>query len=123
VANAVKPPKYTTLKRIALAFPGTHERRPFGDPWFNVGKSSFALYWRASDRWIFKLPKPQQMMLFDARPEIFSAMRSGRMVWSFVDVTQLETAELKDLLEAAWRVVAPKKLQATYSGQRPKQRT
>jgi hypothetical protein len=113
------------LKRIAGRLPGFEERRPFGDPWFNAGSKSFALFWMPEGQWVFKLPKPQQMMLFDARPEIFSPMRTGRMVWSYVDVEQLDTTELRDLLEAAWREVTPKSLQRKfYSGQpstRPKQ--
>jgi hypothetical protein len=109
-----KPPRYTLLKRIALGFPEAHEIFWHGDPWFNVGTKSFALFSSQKGLWIFKLPHPQQMMLFDARPEIFSAMRAGRMVWSFVDVEKLDTAEIKDLLEAAWRMVTPKYVQRQY---------
>ena len=107
------PPKYAALKKIALGLPGAEEVWFHGHPWFNIGSKSFALFWQG--RWIFKLPKPQQMMLFDARPETFTPMRAGRKVWSFVAVQDLDNAELKDLLIAAWRTIAPKKLQAQYS--------
>jgi hypothetical protein len=116
------PPKYATLKKIALSLPGAEEVWFHGHPRFNIGSKSFALFWQG--RWIFKLPKPQQMMLFDARPETFTPMRAGRMLWSFVAVENLDTAELKDLLVAAWGTIAPKKLLAQY-GQpltSPKQR-
>jgi len=116
-------PKLAAIRRIALSFPGTSELS-HGGSWFNVGTKTFALYWAKDGRWIFKLPAHQQMMLFDARPETFSPMRAGRMVWSYVEVGHLDAAELKDLLAAAWRTVAPKKLQATYPGQpgtQPKQ--
>ncbi len=107
----LKPPKYAKIKSIALGFPGAQEVVWRGWPWFNVGKKSFALYSDKEKSWILKLPHPQQMMLFDARPETFRPMIAGRMVWSFVRVEDLDAAELRDLLEAAWRMVAPKKLQ------------
>jgi hypothetical protein len=107
----IKPPKYTTIKSIALGFPDAHEVIYRGWPWFNVGKKTFALFSHSERSWIFKLPHHQQMMLFDARPETFRPMIAGRLIWSFVRVQDLDQAELRDLLEAAWRVVAPKKLQ------------
>jgi hypothetical protein len=115
VASPAKsPPKLALIRKIALSFPQAWENEFYGAPWFQIGKSSFAL-WSPRDReWIFKLPHAQEMMLFDARPETFRPMRAGRLLWSFVKVENLDTAELRDLLEAAWRMVAPKKLQATF---------
>jgi hypothetical protein len=109
---ASKPPKLATIRKIALSLPQAEEVTYKGAPWFNIGSKSFALYWpKEEGRWIFKLPKPQQMMLFDTRPKTFSPMRAGKMVWSYVNVEDLDSAELKDLLTAAWRTIAPKKLQ------------
>ena len=107
-------PRYAALKKIALRFPGAEEIWFHGDPWFNVGSKSFALYSSTVGKWIFKLPKPQQMMLFDARPETFTPMRAGLMVWSFVAVENLDTAELTDLLTAAWKTIVTKKIQMQY---------
>ena len=112
MASVAKPPKYAAIRKIALSFPQAEEVIYKGTPWFNIGSKSFALYWPKGDgRWIFKLPKPQQMMLFDTRPDTFSPMRAGKMVWSYVEVDHLDAAELRDLLEASWRVIAPKWLQ------------
>jgi hypothetical protein len=110
----VSPPKYAAIRKIALGFPGAQEVEWHGDPWFVVGKKSFALFGAGHGKWILKLPPAQQMMLFDARPDTFTPMRAGRMVWCFVDVARLDAAELKDLLTAAWRMVTPKKIQAHY---------
>jgi hypothetical protein len=111
VSPKIKPPKYASIKSIALGFPDAHEVVWRGWPWFNVGKKTFALYSDKDKSWIFKLPHHQQMMLFDARPETFRPMIAGRLIWSFVRVEDLDRAELRDLLEAAWRVVAPKRVQ------------
>lgn len=120
MANAAsKPPKLATIRKIALSFPATQEITYKGTPWFNIGTKTFALCSGKDNRWIFKLPHPQQMMLFDARPETFAPMRAGRLLWSYVEVDDLDTAELRDLLEAAWRMIAPRKLQKAYDDLAP----
>ena len=111
------PPRYAALKKIALRFPGAEEVWFRGDPWFNVGRKSFALYSTTAGKWIFKLPKPQQMMLFDARPQTFTPMRAGLLLWSYVVVENLDTAELTDLLTAAWKTIVTKKVQMLYDSE------
>jgi len=133
-AKVITPPPWLArIRKIALSFPQAVEIDYRGMPWFQIGKSAFALYSFKDRSWIFKLPQHQQMMLFDTRPETFRVMVAGKLRWSFVAVENLDDAELRDLLEAAWRMIAPKKLQkeydaasgAVHSGQpstRPKQR-
>jgi hypothetical protein len=103
------PPKYAVIAKIARALPGVEEQFVFNRLWFRVGKKVFVCYLPQSRCWVFKLPHDQQMMLFDTRPKTFAPMRSGRMIWSYVKVEYLNAAELRDILKAAWRVVAPKK--------------
>ena len=109
-----KPPKYAAIKKIALALPGAHEVL-YGGHWFNVGKKTFVLFGDNEQRWVFRLPKELELMLFETRPETFSPMIAGRLFWSFVEVGNLETAELKHLITTAWRCIAPKKLQQSLS--------
>jgi hypothetical protein len=106
-----KPPRYALIRRIALSFPGAHLVDDGHGHWFNVGRKTFALYWSKGARWIFKLPHHRQDILFEVRPETFMPMKSGRMVWSYVRVENLDASELRDLLQAAWRMVAPKRAQ------------
>jgi hypothetical protein len=108
--RAPNAPKLSAIRKIALGFPGASEVKFHAWPWFNVGRKTFALYHADEDRWIFKLPIAQQLMLFDARPETFAPMRSGRMVWSYVRVEDLDTQELHDLLKSAWTTVVPRKI-------------
>jgi hypothetical protein len=113
-AKIVTPPRYAAIRKIALSFPQAIEVKFHGEPWFQIGKSSFALYSPREESWIFKLPKPQQMMLFDARPETFRPMRAGKLVWSYVAVDNLDARELRDLLLAAWREIASTKLKKEF---------
>jgi hypothetical protein len=105
-----KPPKYAVIKRLCLSLPGAVEIVDRHGPWFNVGRKTFALFWAKEEKWILKLPKHQVMMLIEARPEIFTPMRSGTMLWAYVDVTKLSTDELRDYVAAAWRCIVTKKM-------------
>jgi hypothetical protein len=43
-------------------------------------------------------------------PETFSPAVWGALVWTYVELGRIEDGELKDLVERAWRQVAPKGL-------------
>jgi hypothetical protein len=107
-----KPPKYAFLKKVALALPGTAEIVDRHGHWFNIGKKTFALYGMNGDRWILRLPKDQVRMLSEADPDVFAPMISGALLWAYVDVTKLDDKALRGYVTAAWRHLAPKKLQA-----------
>ena len=109
-----KPPKYALIKRLALALPGASEEHDRLGTWFNIGRKTFVLYSDHQARWIFKLPRHQLHMIFDARPEIFAPMRSGALLWAYVRVEDLSSAELYDYITTAWRTVATKKLANEY---------
>ena len=102
------------VRRIALALPGAVELKDHGGNWFNVGKKTFVLYGFPSARWLFKLPKPRQELLFEARPDVFQPYRAGAMLWSYVDVAELEPDEVESLVTDAWTEVAPKKVVRTH---------
>ena len=102
------------IRRIALALPGAVELQDHGGNWFNVGKKTFVLYGFPSARWLFKLPKPRQELLFEARPDVFQPYRAGAMLWSYVDVAALEPNEVESLVTDAWTEVAPKKIVRTH---------
>jgi hypothetical protein len=120
--KAAGPPRAAFIRRVALSLPGASETFYKG-PRFGVGKKAFVHGWLNEKLWLLKLPHHQEMMLFETRPSIFTPMRSGPMLWCYADVAQLEADELRDLIVAAWRTVATKRLQAQYGqpGTSPKQ--
>ncbi len=107
------------IRRIALALPGAVELQDHGGHWFNVGKMTFVLYGFPSARWLFKLPKPPQELLFEARPGVFQPYRAGAMLWSYVDIEQLELDEIKSLVTDAWATIVSKKIAREYLQIRP----
>ena len=67
------------IRRAALALPGAVELQSHGGSWLNFGKKTFVHTWAKDGRWIFKLPKPRQELLFEARPDVFQPYRAGGM--------------------------------------------
>ena len=104
---------FEELRRLALELPGVWEDTYRGEPWFQVGKKSFAL--RSNGRVIFKLGRDHQHFLFEVRPETFQPCPVGTGgVWSFVVLEDLDEAELADLVIEAWSMVVPKKVSRDY---------
>ncbi|HEY4942836.1 MAG TPA: hypothetical protein VII56_15515 [Rhizomicrobium sp.] len=110
-----KPPRDAFIRRVALSLPGASETYYKG-PRYGVGTPAFVHGWTGETLWLFKLPDHQSMMLFDTRPQTFTPMRSGLMRWCYIDVRNLDAAELRDLIVAAWRTVAPKKAVKAFDG-------
>lgn len=106
------------IRRAALALPGVAEEQVYGGPWFQVGRKSFVLYWTRDKRWIFKLPKPRQELLFEARPDVFQPYRSGALVWSYVEIEALTRAEAKAYVTEAWTTIVPKQVARAHLGTR-----
>jgi len=101
-------PTLEDLRRLALALPGAHEVTYRDEPWFNVGKKTFALRWK--DRVILKLDKGHQELLFEIRPETFQKFPVATVHWAAVELDHLDDAELSDLVREAWAQVVPKKV-------------
>lgn len=104
------------IRRAALALPGAEEIVSHGGSWFNVGRKTFVLYWAPHKRWIFKLPKPRQELLFEARPDVFQPYRAGAMVWSYVAIEELTRAEVDRCVREAWTTIVPKKVARAHLG-------
>ena len=73
-----------------------------------MGKKTFAL--RLKGRLVLKLDKDHQHFLFEVRPDTFQKCRVATNFWSYVEIDQLEDAELADLVREAWSMIVPKKI-------------
>jgi len=102
------------IRKVALALPGAVELNDHGGNWFNVGSKTFVVYGFPSKRWLFKLPKPRQELLFEARPDVFQPYRAGGMLWSYVAIEALTKAEVESLVTDAWTTIVPKKVWGPY---------
>ena len=92
--------------------PGAHEVTYKGNPWFNVGKKSFAL--AIDGRVIMKLDRGHQELLFEIRPETFSRCPVATVYWSYVELEHLDEPELAALVLEAWAQIVPRKVSKAY---------
>ena len=108
------------LRSLCLALPETTERLSHGEPtWFVRGKKTFVMYanHHHDDRLAFWCAAPDgaQEALVTANPErFFRPPYVGHRGWLGVrlDVTPVDWDEIAELVTAAYRVAAPKRLAA-----------
>jgi len=96
------------LRRLALGMPGAEEVSYKGEPWFNVGRKTFALH--SNGRAIMKLDRGHQELLFEVRPETFAKCKVATVFWAYVELERLDEAELAELVREAWSQIVPRKL-------------
>jgi hypothetical protein len=75
-----------------------------------VGKKTFALPADDGRRAILKLDRGHQELLFEIRPETFSRCKVATAYWSYVELGDLDEAELSALVLEAWSQIVPKKV-------------
>ncbi len=104
------------IRRLAAAFPDTAEAAHLGTPDFRVRGKIFATASADHGRAVLKLPLHIQEALIDSDPTVFSLTPGwGKHGWTYVDTDKIDGDHLKDLLDMAWRQVAPKKLAAAHA--------
>jgi hypothetical protein len=111
------PVSIETVRRIALALPGVEEGLSSGSPAFRVRGKIIARLHRDGESLLIKVDLLKRDILTNADPETFYVTdfyRCYPMV--FVRLARVSRDVLRDLLVAAWRIEAPKRLVETYEG-------
>ncbi|MDB6109135.1 MAG: hypothetical protein JWR69_885 [Pedosphaera sp.] len=98
------------FRRLALSLPEAEEQDHRGHPSFRVGEKIFATLWPDEHRAVLKLRLEDQADLLSASPKVFSLNAWSKQGWTNMDLEQITVPECRELLEQAWRIVAPKKL-------------
>jgi len=107
------------LRKLCLALPETTERLSHGEPtWFIQGKKTFVNYanHHHDDRLAFWCAAPdgaQEVLVAQDPERFFRPPYVGHRGWLgvYLDVP-VDWDEIADLVTAAWRMVAPKRLLA-----------
>ncbi len=104
------------MRRLALALPETVESSHMGTPDFRVGGKIFATARHESTVAMLKLPLHIQEAMITERPDVFSLPGGwGKHGATLVQTDKVDPDLLKDLLNLAWRQVAPKTLVARHA--------
>ncbi|CAN5533542.1 MmcQ/YjbR family DNA-binding protein [soil metagenome] len=111
------------VREICLALPETTERLSHGEPTFFVGKKVFAMFANNHHQdghiavWI-PVPAGVQSMLIDAAPQkFFKPPYVGVRGWVGIELAEISPEELAHHLHIAWRLIAPKRMQAAVINQ------
>ena len=104
------------VRGLALALPDVEESTSYGRPAFKVRGKAFAGESRHDGALWARCDHDERPFLVAARPEVyrltphFARSRGYLLVW----LEHAEPAELRERLEDAWLLVAPKRLAAQY---------
>ena len=96
-----------------------------GHPDFRVGGKIFATLGYPDDKWgTLKLTPEQQEAVVAAEPRVFVPVKGewGRRGATSVLLREARTGSLRVALGVAWRNVAPAKLSALHSKEKPKRK-
>lgn len=107
------------FRRLALLLPGAEERDHRGHPSFRVREKIFATLWPNENRAVLKLGIEDQADLVNSKPDAFSLNAWSKQGWTNVHLAHVTPAECRQLLEEAWRIVAPQKLARHYDEEKP----
>ena len=108
------------LRQAALSLPEAEERETWGHPTFRVRDKMFAALADDGSQASVKATRQEQEALLAAAPETFGIPAYvGRHGWVSIQLATADPAEVRELLEEAWRQTAPKRLVATYDATAP----
>jgi hypothetical protein len=97
-------------RRLALALPEAVEQDHHGRPSFRVANKIFATQWD-EDHMNVMLDEGGIRTAIDADPAAFGEIWWGKKLTAVrVDLQRVEPETLRDLLEEAWELRAPKRL-------------
>ena len=105
---------YATVIRLGLELPGVEESTSYGTPALKV-RGKLLVRLRDDGDLVVLVEPTVRAILLEARPEAFFITDHYRDTPAvLVRLSKVRLAELRELLEAEWRRVAPKRLVATH---------
>ena len=103
------------LRQAALSLPEAVERETWGHPTFRVRNKMFAALADDGSQASVKATRQEQEALLAAAPETFGVPAYvGRHGWVSIQLATADPAEVRELVEEAWRQTAPRRLVAAF---------
>ena len=113
---------FSTVRDLALVFPGVEERITFGTPSLHVGRKLMARLREDGQTLAIKLPIAERDDYFERNPDTFfitDHYRNYPMI--LVDLPTVRKETIIELVEKAWRLVASPKQIRAYDGSKSQQ--
>ncbi len=105
-----------TLRHLFLAFPGVEETKSSGgSPWFQVRRKFLARLRDNAEVLVLRIPFEERDALMGLFPHVFYTTDHYRDYPSvLVRLATVQAEMLPELIDQAWRFVAPPRLVAQY---------
>ena len=103
--------KWEEVRKIALSLPGAEEGLCYGTPGFRVGGKLFARFHQDQESLVLYVEYSAREVLIGVKPDVFYLTDHYRCYpWMLVRISKVRLKELRELIVAAWRLRAPKRL-------------
>ena len=108
-------PGWVDVRELALRFPGTEETTSYGTPAIRARKALLARLRDDDGTLVLRVDYEERLALVHEQPDVFSVTRHYEdYPFVLVRLGAVDRDELAELLEEAWRSVAPKRLVTGY---------
>ena len=112
-------PSWKTVQSIAKKLPGAEESTSYGTPAFKVKGKLFARLKENEKQVVVHVPIAERALLVEFNPKVFVVTpHYEKYPYVLVELAHVEKGELAQLIEDAWRMVAPKRLLAAHDAKR-----
>jgi hypothetical protein len=116
-ARKHKTVTFEQLRLLALALPRVEEGTSYGTPAFKVAGKLFVRLHQDGVSLVVKIDPGERAMRMKADPETFYITDHYlNYPWILVRISSVEVDDLRDMLEEAWRLTAPRQLVSEYDG-------
>jgi hypothetical protein len=106
---------FEKVRMIALAMPHVEEGTSYGTPGFKVRGKLFVRLHQDGESLVVKIDPGERTMRMKVDPETFYITDHYlNYPWILVRISSVELEDLRELLEEAWRLSAPKRLVVQY---------
>jgi hypothetical protein len=103
--SPVPPVEFERVRKLALALPGVEEGTFYGTPAFRVGKKYFTRLHDKLDSLVIRIEMADRPSRLTADPETFFITDHYlKAPYMLIRLNKVTTADLKELLEDAWRL-------------------
>jgi len=110
---------FEEVRLAAQALPGIEDSKSYGTPALKVKGKLLARLHQSGECLVLRADLLDREILLQSDPRVFFITDHYRdYPWILVRFSVVDPAALPDLLERAWRVVAPISLQMKYDGEK-----
>jgi hypothetical protein len=112
------PVTIEAVRALALSLPRSYEALVRDHVKFRVGRIVYLAFSRDETKMGFAFPKEEREALVASEPDKFLMPKASdlRYNWVVVRLDQIDTAEMREIVTEAWRMVVPKRVAAEHLG-------